>query len=108
MTYWALNALFLVPPVAIAVAAAIVARRRSGRARRVLLAAAALTLAAVLLLTAVFDNVIIGLGIVAYDPAALSGPTIGIAPVEDFAYAVAVAIGLPSLWVLIGGAREPR
>lgn len=55
-------------------------------------------LAALLLLTAIFDNLIIMAGIVAYDPQYLSGIYIGKAPIEDFAYAVAAALGLPPLW----------
>ena len=51
-----------------------------------------LTLLSTLVLTAVFDNVIIGVGLVAYDDALLSGVRIGIAPIEDFAYTVAVVV----------------
>jgi lycopene cyclase domain-containing protein len=65
----------------------------------------AIGLAAVLLATAIFDNVIIGTGIVAYDPARISGVRIGLAPIEDFAYAIAAAVLLPSLWMLL---RRPR
>jgi lycopene cyclase domain-containing protein len=48
--------------------------------------------AALLLITAVFDNVIIGLGIVAYDETLISGIKIGIAPIEDFAYSLAAPL----------------
>ena len=51
-----------------------------------------MTLVVVLVLTAIFDNVIIGVGLVAYDPQLLSGLYIGLAPIEDFAYAVVAPI----------------
>lgn len=47
---------------------------------------------ALLAITAVFDNVIIGLGIVAYDETKISGIMIGLAPIEDFAYSLAAPI----------------
>ena len=51
------------------------------------------TLIAMLVLTLIFDNVIIALDIVAYDPAKVSGLYLGLAPIEDFAYTV-VAVPL--------------
>jgi len=33
---------------------------------------------------------------------------VGIAPLEDFAYAVAALVLLPSVWVLLGGPKAPR
>jgi lycopene cyclase domain-containing protein len=42
-----------------------------------------------LLATAVFDNLIVGTGIVAYDENLILGIKIGYAPIEDFAYALA-------------------
>jgi lycopene cyclase domain-containing protein len=55
-----------------------------------------------LVLTAVFDNVMIGVGLVAYDRASISGLSIGLAPLEDFAYPLAGLMLLPSLWLLLG------
>ena len=61
------------------------------------------------MLTAVFDNLIVGTGIVAYDPDRISGQRLGVAPVEDFLYAVAAVVLLPSLWTLLGsGGPRPR
>ena len=60
-----------------------------------------------LVVTAVFDNVMIGVGLVAYDPAHTSGVTLGLAPIEDFAYAIAAVGMLPALWTLIGSRRRP-
>ena len=64
--------------------------------------ATAVTLVVLLLLTAVFDNVLVGLSIVDYDPARISGVLVGVAPVEDFAYAVAAVLLLPAVWELLG------
>ena len=56
------------------------------------------TAAVMLTLTAIFDNVIIGTGIVAYDPEMISGIKIGVAPIEDFAYTVLAIVLVPSLF----------
>ena len=56
------------------------------------------TAAVMLTLTAIFDNVIIGSGIVAYDPEKISGIKIGVAPIEDFAYTVLAIVLVPSLF----------
>jgi lycopene cyclase domain-containing protein len=99
VTYWALNAVFLAVVAAVAVLA--VALRRSPRWRPLL--ASALIL---LVMTAVFDNIMIGVGLVAYDPDRISGQFIGIAPLEDFAYAVAAVVLLPALWCLLPASRK--
>lgn len=49
-------------------------------------------------LTLVFDNVIIGTGIVAYDQSKLSGVMLGYAPIEDFAYTLVALVLVPSLF----------
>jgi lycopene cyclase domain-containing protein len=104
VSYLALNAVFL----GLAVAAAAVALWRRPGARR-LAAPAGIALAGVLVLTAVFDNIMIGVGLVAYDPALISGVFVGIAPVEDFAYPVAAALLLPAVWSLLrGDTRQPE
>ena len=94
MTYWALNAVFLGVVAAVAVAA--VLSKRGPR-----WASVGLVLGVVLLMTAVFDNIMIGVGLVGYSPEKISGAFIGIAPLEDFAYAVAAVVLLPSLWCLV-------
>jgi lycopene cyclase domain-containing protein len=60
------------------------------------------TLVALLLMTAVFDNFIVGSGVVAYDPDLLSGVFIGFAPIEDFAYTLVAAILIPLTWWWLG------
>lgn len=99
MTYWLINAVFL--GIVAVVAIASLASRRSPRWRAVGLAAIPL-----LLMTAVFDNIMIGVGLVAYDPTLISGAFIGIAPIEDFTYAVAAVVLLPALWTLLPASRR--
>jgi len=104
MTYWALNAIFL-GVVAVVAIAAIVLRRPP------MAGAVGLTAGLLLVMTAVFDNVMIGIGLVGYNRDLISGAFIGIAPLEDFAYAIAAVVLLPSLWMLLGrtaGARSER
>lgn len=60
------------------------------------------TLVALMLMTAVFDNFIVGSGIVAYDPKLLSGVFIGFAPIEDFAYTLVAAVLIPMTWWWLG------
>jgi lycopene cyclase domain-containing protein len=101
VTYWALNAFFLAAVAGVALVA--VLRSRGPHWASVLLAGAAL-----LLMTAVFDNVMIGIGLVDYNPDLISGAFLGIAPLEDFAYAVAAAVLLPSLWHLLAPRCKER
>lgn len=98
MTYWALNAIFLGVVAVVAIVAA----------RRVRWAAVGVTAAILLVMTAVFDNIMISVGLVAYNESLISGAFLGVAPLEDFAYAVAAVIGLPSLWVLLDGRAKSR
>ena len=69
-----------------------------------------LTLGVLLVMTAVFDNVMIGIGLVDYNPDLISGAFVGIAPLEDFAYAIAAVVLLPALWHLLPArtARTPE
>ena len=59
-----------------------------------------LTFAAILMftLTAIFDNAIIGTGIVAYDDELLLGVKILYAPIEDFAYTAVALVLVPTLF----------
>jgi lycopene cyclase domain-containing protein len=98
MTYWLLNTPFLA--AAVLVLSASVAMRKAPKFRAVLVATLVM-----LLLTAIFDNAIIGFGIVAYDDSLISGWRIGIAPVEDFAYTLAAVVMVPALWHLLAPRR---
>jgi lycopene cyclase domain-containing protein len=91
----------------VAVVAGVVAGRRTrvhgrgvGAGRRTAVVTALVAGAALLVMTIVFDNVIVTLRIVAYDPSLISGAKIGAIPVEDLAYSLAAIVLLPSLWVL--------
>ena len=99
MTYWSLNAIFL--GIVALVALAAVLSSRSPRWASVLIAGIVL-----LATTALFDNVMIGIGLVDYNPELISGAFVGIAPLEDFAYAIAAVVLLPALWHLL--APRPR
>ncbi|MEO6116324.1 MAG: lycopene cyclase domain-containing protein [Pseudolysinimonas sp.] len=100
-TYWLLNVVFL--SVVALVAFATILARRAPRWRVI-----GLTATPLLILTAVFDNVLVGVGIVAYDPGRISGAHLGFAPVEDFAYAIAAVVLLPCLWSLLGPGPEKK
>jgi lycopene cyclase domain-containing protein len=93
MTYWMLDAIFLAVVAVVAVIAILAGR--SPRWLAVLLGCGIL-----LVLTAIFDNVMIGIGLVGYHRALISGVFIGRAPIEDFAYTIAAAVLLPSVWTL--------
>ncbi len=82
MTYLGLNSIFL---VSLALLTIPVFKKLPWRA----IGAAT---ASLLVLTAIFDNVIIGLGIVAYDESLISGFKLGLAPIEDFAYSLAAPL----------------
>ena len=97
MTYWIMNVPFLL--AAALVLAASIAVRRAPRAVPWWIAAAVM-----MTLTAVFDNAIIGFGLVDYDPALISGVRLGFAPIEDFAYTLAALLIVPALWHMM----EPR
>ena len=99
MTYLWLSLAVLAPVLALS----LVVLARAGRRA---LAAAAASLGVLVVLTVVFDSVIVGTGIVAYDPARILGARVGTAPVEDFAYPIAAAVALPALWLLLRGGRR--
>ena len=96
---------YLLLAAGVAVPVSIVALVVLARAGRQVLLAALVGLVALVALTAVFDNVIVGSGIVAYDASRILGIRLGVAPIEDFSYAIAAALVLPALWVLLGRRR---
>lgn len=63
---------------------------------------ALITLVILLLLTAIFDNLIVAASIVGYDSAKILGVYIGVAPVEDFMYAVLSVIAVVAIWNKLG------
>ena len=95
MTY----ALIIVPfAVATAAVVAVSARRERFGRRMLASGVAAVVLVA---LTAVFDNLMIAAGLFTYPPEHLSGLRIGLAPLEDFAYPVCAAFGVPAIYELL-------
>ena len=110
-TYALLAVPFLVFAALVAVAAGVVAARRRGTGRRragvaVGVVSALVTGVVLLVMTGVFNNVIVGLGIVAYDDALISGARVGLFPVEDLAYSIGAVLLLPSCWVLLERPRD--
>jgi len=57
-----------------------------------------IALGILLVITAVFDALIIGAGIVDYDRTKLIGLYVGNVPIEDFFYAVLAVMIVPVLW----------
>ncbi|MFM5904930.1 MAG: lycopene cyclase domain-containing protein [Micrococcales bacterium] len=70
--------------------------------KKLKLGAVARTMAVLVFLTAIFDNAIVGFGIVAYDPSQILGWRIGYAPIEDFGYAVVAAFLVPAIFKFFG------
>ncbi|MFC9918959.1 lycopene cyclase domain-containing protein [Agromyces binzhouensis] len=104
MTYLLIS----IPFLAVAAITAWVARPRERTAFRRRTIATAIGAAVLLVLTAVFDSLIVGTGIVAYDDAHRSGLAVGLAPVEDFLYPIAGVLLLPAVWSILAGARRNR
>ncbi|RFA16304.1 lycopene cyclase [Subtercola boreus] len=94
MTYWTLNAVFLAIALAVSVVALLVRRRPR-------LLPLAVTVLVLFVVSAVFDNVMIAIGLVGYNRDLISGAFLGIAPLEDFAYVVGAVLLLPALWYLL-------
>lgn len=101
MTYLLISLPFLVVTLGVVLASA----RRPGLRRR--LAASAGAAVVLVLLTAVFDNIMIGAGLYSYPEHLVSGIRIGLAPIEDFAYPLCLAFGLPAVLALLPSRRTP-
>lgn len=105
MTYLLLSAAFLAAATVVLVIALV-----STASRRALVLKWWLPLvvagAVVMTLTAVFDNVMIGAGLIQYSSARISGLFVGAAPIEDFSYPLAALILLPALWLLLRRGRS--
>lgn len=100
MSYTVLSLIFLLVSVLVLVAAVVSQPSRSALMRRWSLPVV-IAGVVVLALTALFDNVMIGAGLVAYDPRLNAGLAIGLAPIEDFAYPLGGLMLLPALWSLL-------
>lgn len=98
MTYWMLNALFLAAVIVTVLAALLSAPSRRGDRQR--WRATALTGVVLIVMTAIFDNIMIAIGLVDYNPEVTSPARLGVAPLEDFSYTVAAVLLLPAVWSL--------
>lgn len=72
------------------------------------LRAIAITAGSVLVLSVVFDNLIVGLRIVAYNSGHILGLLTPIAPIEDYGYTVFGAILVPAVWRLTARLGKDR
>ena len=97
--------LIVVPFVALTLVVTLWSARRPGFGRR--MRASAWTTLVLVALTAIFDNVMIAVGLFSYPPQHLSGLRIGLAPLEDFAYPVCAAFLVPAIFTLVPARREP-
>jgi lycopene cyclase domain-containing protein len=87
-TYLALNLVFMAVAF---IAVLLIGRKSPWRA-------IGFTLFWMVLMTLVFDNIIIGLGIVGYDSSKISGLLLGLAPIEDFSYTVVSVFLVAVIW----------
>jgi len=72
--------------------------------RRLPLRPLVITALVLIALTAVFDNVIVGIGLVDYDETKISGLRVPFAPIEDFSYTLGAVMLVPALWTWLGRA----
>lgn len=95
MTY----SLIVVPFALLTVAVTLATLRRPAFAQR--MAASAISAAVLLVLTAIFDNLMIAVGLIIYPEEHLSGLFIGLAPLEDFSYPLCAAFLVPAVFTLL-------
>lgn len=99
MTY-----LLVLTPFVVATAAVVaLTARRAGFGSR--MAASGAAAGILILLTAVFDNLMIAIGLFGYPDELISGVRIGLAPIEDFAYPLCAAFLVPAVHTLVAPAR---
>ncbi|SFR79239.1 lycopene cyclase domain-containing protein [Agromyces sp. CF514] len=99
--------LICIPFVLVAAITALISLRRMpapARSRRIL--ATAIGAAVLLVLTAVFDSIMISAGLFGYADGTRLGPTVGLAPVEDFAYPLAAVLLVPAVFTIVAGRRR--
>ena len=95
----------LVIPFALATAIVTLSTaRRPSFGRR--MAFSGITAVVLIVLTAIFDNLMIAAGLFTYPEHHLSGVRIGLAPIEDFSYAVCAAFLLPAVHTVLGRREE--
>ncbi|GAB3395078.1 hypothetical protein GCM10027568_26500 [Humibacter soli] len=107
-TYPLLAITFLAIALAVAaVALASVGHRRPALVRRWWLPTT-IAFVVVAVLTAVFDSALIAVEVMRYDETLMSDIHLGLAPIEDFAYPLAVVLLVPSVWSLLSSSPLSR
>ena len=101
MTYLAIVAPFVLVTAVVVAATA----RLPGFGRR--MTASGVAAAVLVALTALFDNLMIAAGLFTYPEDRISGLRIGLAPIEDFSYAVCAAFLVPAVFTLLHARRRP-
>ena len=99
MTY----ALIIIPFALFTLVVTLLSATQPGMKQRML--ASTISAAVLVILTAIFDNVIISAGLVAYPEGTSSVIRIGVAPIEDFSYAICAAYLVPAVYVLLPQGR---
>lgn len=106
LTYLLLNLGFLLPVLIALTTWAAIRHRRN---QPVPASALALNTIALLMITLIFNNLIIGFGLVDYDATLITGIRLGLIPIEDFAYAIVAAVFVPLVFVALSrGRRDER
>ena len=103
MTYVIIGSVLLAVAIIVRLVAEVVARRRG---TPIPLLPTLVTALVLIVLTAIFDTVMIGVGLVDYAESQIWGPRIGLAPIEDFTYPIALAILFPGVWALVARREE--
>lgn len=91
--------LIVIPFVLATIVVVLATMRRPDFGHR--MAASGVAAGILVILTAVFDNVMIASGLIDYPEQHLSGIFIGVAPIEDFSYAVCAAFLVPAVFELL-------
>lgn len=102
MTY----ALIVVPFAVLTLVTVLLTARRPGFGRR--MAASGISAGVLVALTAVFDNIMIAAGLFTYPTEQISGVRIGLAPIEDFSYALCAAFLVPAVFTLLPAPGRTR
>lgn len=98
--------LIVVPFVLVTAVVVLATMRRPDFGRR--MGASGVAAGILVALTAIFDNVMIASGLIVYPDQHLSGIFIGLAPIEDFSYAVCAAFLVPAVFELLSPRRAPQ